>query len=79
MKIKDLREIIKHFESREYDDWDVKLWDYNNQRNIKWPGGCYGFSKDNKYITFTVDVPPVDGKKIDDRIEQLLNQIRSEK
>ena len=79
MKIKELKEILKHFEGREWDDFDIKLWDYNNQREIEWEGGSHAFSKPEKKLTFPVKVPPIDGKTIDERIKELYNTLKGEK
>lgn len=76
MKLKDLREILKHYEGREWDNVEVRLWDYNNQREAIWTGGSYGFSKTNMELTFPIEVPPVDGKTIDERIKELYNNIK---
>ena len=78
MTIKDLREILIHYEGKEYDDWEVSLWDYNNQRDIIWHGGSYASSKETKSITFPVEVEPVDGEYIDERVKRLMNE-QSEK
>ena len=53
MTIKDLREILIHFQDREYDNFEVKLWDYKNQREFDW-GGSYGFSKPDKKLSFPI-------------------------
>lgn len=78
MKIKDLCEILKHYEGREYDDWEIELWDYNNQREVKWTGGTYASSKTDKKISFPVTVEPVDGKTIDERIAELYKNIKEQ-
>ena len=78
MTIRDLREILIHYEGKEYDDWEISLWDYNNQRDIIWHGGSYSSSKETKSITFPVEVEPVDGEYIDERIKRLINE-QSEK
>jgi hypothetical protein len=56
MTIKDLREILIHFQDREYDDYEVELWDYKHQLPLKW-NVSHGFSKPDKRLTFPVDVP----------------------
>lgn len=56
MTIKELREILKHFEDKEYDGYEVELWDYKHQQPLAW-GPSHGFSKIEKRLTFPVDVP----------------------
>ena len=81
MTIKDLREILIHYEDKQYDDWDVTLFDYNNQRTLKVSSGMYSSSKETKSLTIPVEVEPVDGETIDKRIKRLMEEIkkRSEK
>lgn len=71
MTIKDLREILIHFQDNEYDDYEVVLWDYNHQQKLQW-GGMHGLSHPNKELTFPVNVTPVDGVTIDERIKKLM-------
>lgn len=75
MKIKELKEILMHYQGREYDDWDLKLWDYNNQRELNWPSGTYSSSKPDRSITFPVSVEPVDGEEIDSRMKRLIAEL----
>ena len=56
LTIKKLREILKHFEDKEYDDFEVELWDYKHQQALTY-GPSHGFSKEEKRLTFPVDVP----------------------
>jgi hypothetical protein len=70
--IKDLREILIHFQDRKYDDYEVVLWDYNHQQKLDW-GGCYGLSHPDKQLSFAVEVPPVDGITVFERLKQLQN------
>ena len=72
MTIKDLREILIHFSDRKYDDFEVILWDYNHQQKLDW-GGCHAFSKPAKALSFAVEVPPVDGITVFERLKQLQN------
>lgn len=72
MKIKELRETLVHFTKPEYDDFDIALWDYNNQRDVEWTAGMYAFSKPDKRLTFPVKVEPVDGKTIDERLKRIM-------
>ena len=72
MTIKDLREILIHFEDRQYDDFEVAFWDYNHQQKLNWAGG-YSLSKPHKALTLPVEVPPVDGVTIFERLKQLQN------
>lgn len=72
MTIRELREIIVHFQDREYDDYDVTLFDYNGQQDLKW-GGSYAFSKTDKRLVFPVSVPPVDGITIEERLKKIIN------
>ena len=74
MKIKELREILIHFTKPEYDDFEVLLWDYNNQRVIEWPEGMYALSKPDKRLTFPVKVEPVDGETIDERLKRMMDE-----
>lgn len=78
MTVKFLREVLKHYEGKEYDDWEIKLFDFNNQRNLKVNDGTYAASKDTKSITFTVNVEPVDGETIDQRVKRLLSVIEKQ-
>ena len=71
MTIKDLREILIHFQDNKYDDYEVVLWDYNHQQKLQW-GGMHGLSHPNKELTFPVNVTPVDGVTIDERIKKLM-------
>lgn len=72
MTIRDLREILIHFEDKKYDDWKVSLWDYNHQQELDW-GGSYSFSKPKKELCFPVEVTPVDGITVFERLKQLQN------
>lgn len=72
MTIEDLKEILIHFEDKKYDNWEVVLWDYNHQQKLNW-GGSYSFSKPNKELSFSVEVPPVDGITVFERLKQLQN------
>lgn len=72
MTIKDLREILIHFSDRKYDDFEVILWDYNQQQALNW-GGSYSFSKPEKHLSFPVEVTPVDGITIFERLKQFEN------
>lgn len=78
MTIKELREILIHYDGIEYDNWELSLWDYNNQRELKWASGTYASSKESKTISFPVEVEPVDGEYIDERVKRLINE-QSEK
>lgn len=71
MTIKDLRDILIHFQDSEYDDYEIVLWDYNHQQKLQW-GGMHGLSHPNKELTFPVNVTPVDGVTIDERIKKLM-------
>lgn len=70
MTIRDLREILKHFEGREFNNYEVLLWDYNHQQKLDW-GGAYSLSHPNKTLCFPVEVPPVDGITVFERLKQL--------
>ena len=74
MTIKDLREILVHFQDNKYDDYEIVLWDYNHQQKLQW-GGMHGLSHPNKELTFPVNVTPVDGVTIDERIKKLMGNI----
>lgn len=56
MTIKELREILVHFQDREYDDYEVELWDYKHQQPLGW-SVSHGFSKPEKRLIFPVNVP----------------------
>lgn len=72
MTIRDLREILIHFEDREYNDYEVVLWDYNHQQKLDW-GGMYSLSHPDKELSFPVEVPPVDGITVFERLKKLQN------
>ena len=72
MTVKELREILVHLQDRKYDDFEVVLWDYNHQQKLDW-SGCYAFSKPEKVLSFAVEVPPVDGITVFERLKQLQN------
>lgn len=72
MTIKDLKDILVHFNDREYDDYEVVLWDYNHQQELNW-GGMHAWSLPEKKLTFAVEVPPVDGITVFERLKQLNN------
>lgn len=76
MTIKDLREILIHFQDRKYDDYEVVLWDYNHQQELVW-GGMHSLSHPNKQLSFPVEVPPVDGITVFERLKQL-NDVQKE-
>ena len=73
MTIKDLREILVHFEDRKYDNYEVVLWDYNHLQKLTW-GGSYGLSHPSKELSIPVEVPPVDGVTVFERLKQLQNE-----
>lgn len=75
MTIKEIKDILIHYDGREYDDWEIKLFDYNNQRDIKWNGGTYASSRETKTITFPVELEPVDGEGINSRLKRLMKEI----
>ena len=75
MKIKDIKELLKHYQDKEYEDWEIVLWDYNNQRKIEWNGGTFASSKPDKEICFSVTMEPVDGKTIDQRVKELYSRL----
>lgn len=74
MTIKDLRDILIHFQDSKYDDYEIVLWDYNHQQKLQW-GGMHGLSHPNKELTFPVNVTPVDGVTIDERIKKLMGNV----
>jgi len=75
MTIKYLREILKHYTEHQYDEWEIKLWDYNNQREVGFLDGTYASSKATKTINFPVKVEPVDGETIDERLKRLISEM----
>lgn len=77
MTIRDLKDILIHFQDRKYDDWEVTLWDFNNQRDLEWSGG-YAFSKPDKSITFSVKAEPIDGETIDERIKRIIKETKKD-
>lgn len=76
MTIKYIRDILKHYEDKQYDDWEIRLFDYNNQREIEFPEGMHGASKEAKAITFPIKIEPVDGEEIDARIRRLMEEFK---
>lgn len=69
MTIKDLKNILIHFQSDEYDDYQVVLWDYNHQEKLKW-NVSHSLSHSEKELCFPVTVKREDGKSI---FEELRN------
>ena len=76
MTVKFLREVLKHYEDKEYDDWNIALFDYNNQRSLEVLDGTYASSKESKIISFPVKVEPVDGVAIDERLKKILKEVK---
>ncbi len=74
MTIRDLRDILIHFQDREFDNYEVVLWDYNHQQRLDWGGG-FSFSKPGKELSFPVKVVPKDGVEIDERLKKLIGNI----
>lgn len=72
MTIKNLKDILIHFQDNKYDDYKITLWDYNQQQELNWGGG-YSFSKPDKTLTFPVDVPMVDNETIVQRLQKLID------
>lgn len=70
MTIRDLKDILIHFQDKQYDDYNVVLWDYNHQQELKW-GASFALSHPSKTINFPVDVPPVDGLTVNERFKKL--------
>ena len=70
MTVRDLKDILIHFEDRKFDDYEVILWDYNHQQELKW-GGMFSLSHPDKAIVFPVEVTPVDGITIMERLKLL--------
>ena len=79
MKLKYVKEILKHYNGPEYDDWDIEFWDYNNQRTINVGEGMYSSSKTDKRIVFPVSVEPVDGITIDERLKKFIEKYNKNK
>ena len=79
MTVEFFREVLKHYEGHQYDDWEVQFFDYNNQRTIHIADGMYSSSKDTKSITFPVEVEPVDGETINKRLKRLMEEIENQK
>ena len=71
MTIKDLREILIHFQDHKYDDYKVVLWDYNNQQELDWSVN-HALSHPDKELSFPVNVPPTDGITVTERIKKLI-------
>lgn len=71
--IKDLREILVHFQEPEYDDYEFVLWDFNNQREARIAGG-YSFSKPDKKLCIPIELEPVDGVSITERLKSIVEQ-----
>lgn len=72
MTIRDLKDLLIHFNDRKYDDYEVVLWDYNHQQKLDW-GGMHSLSHPDKTLSFAVEVPPVDGITVFERLKQLNN------
>lgn len=70
MTIKDLKDILVHFNDRKYDGYEVVLWDYNHQQKLGWEG-MYALSHPEKKLSLVVEVPPVDGITVFERLKQL--------
>ena len=77
MTLRDIKDFIAVFEDSECDDYEIILWDYNHQQKLK-TGGGYSLSHPDKEITIPVDVPPVDGVTIFERLKQLQDGIQKE-
>ena len=75
MTIKDLREILIHFTESKYNDYEVRLWDYQNQRELSW-GPSHSLSHPDREITFPVTVEPVDGVDIDERLKKIVKEFK---
>ena len=71
MTIKDLKDILIHFQDNKYDDYKITLWDYNHQQELQW-GGMYSLNKPDKILTFPVNVPPIDGITITERLKKII-------
>jgi len=76
MTIRDLKDLLIHFSDRKYDDYEVILWDYNHQQKLDW-GGMHSLSHPKKQLSFPVEVPPVDGITVFERLKQL-NDVQEE-
>ena len=72
MTVKELKDILIHFQDTKYDDYNVILWDYNHQQELQW-GGMHGLSHPNKTLTFPVNVPPVDGETVMEKLKKLID------
>lgn len=70
MTVKDLRDFLRVYNDRKYDDYKVILWDYNHQQELDW-GGMRALSHPDKAISFAVEVPPVDGITVFERLKKL--------
>lgn len=75
MKVKDIREIFVHFTDKKYDNYEVRLWDYQNQRELSW-GPSYSLSHPDKEISFPVTAEPVDGVDIDERLKKIVKEFK---
>ena len=71
--IRDLKEILIHFQDRKYDEYEVVLWDYNNQQKLSWGGG-YALSHPEKELSFPITVPPADGVAVTEKLRKLINE-----
>ena len=74
MTIKDLRDILIHFQDSKYDNYEIVLWDYNQQQELDWGFG-YGLSHPDKKLTFPVHVQTVDGETIMERLKKLKDDL----
>jgi len=69
MTIREMRDLLKIYEDSKYDKWEIKLWDYENQRELNW-NISHSASNITKDITFPVTVPPIDGISIFEKIKK---------
>lgn len=73
MTIKDLREIIVHFQEHKYDDYEVVLWDFNHQQKLNW-NVSHALSHPDKELTFPVEVKETDEKTINEKLKNLIDE-----
>ena len=77
MTIKELKDLLIHFNDRKYDDYEVILWDYNHQQKLDW-GGMHSLSHPDRTLVIPVEVPPVDGINVVERLRLILQDVQKE-
>lgn len=77
MTIKDLKDVLVHYQGEE-ENYEVVLWDYNNQRALEW-NVSHSSSKVSKQLVFPVKVDPVDGEEVFSKLRRLVEEYEENK